>query len=116
MKSLIKYFGCGNLYSDGNKSIFKVIKFSDITQKIIPCFQKHPIQEVKALDFAAWYEVAYIMKNKGHLTQEGLDKIRQIKAGMNIGIKFIPTVLGEKRKKALNLIINKEQWVPKGPY
>lgn len=39
------------------------------------------------------------MNNKGHLTQEGLDKIKQIKAGMNIEIKFIPRVLGEKKKK-----------------
>lgn len=30
-------------------------------------------------------KVAELMKNKGHLTQEGLAQIRKIKAGMNTG-------------------------------
>jgi hypothetical protein len=35
------------------------------------------------LDYADFVKIAELMKNKAHLTKEGLDQIRQIKAGMN---------------------------------
>ena len=38
---------------------------------------------VKAKDFQDWCEVLEIIQAKGHMTQEGLDKIIKIKAGMN---------------------------------
>jgi hypothetical protein len=38
---------------------------------------------VKLLDYLDWCKVAKLMQNKEHLTLEGLNKIRQIKAGMN---------------------------------
>jgi len=41
------------------------------------------------LDFADFCKVAELMKNKAHLTQEGLEEIRQIKAGMNTRREFI---------------------------
>ena len=65
-----------------------VTKISDISEKIIPLFKKHPVRGVKALDFGDWCEVAEMMKNKEHLTVEGLDKIKKIQAGMNRGRKF----------------------------
>jgi hypothetical protein len=37
------------------------------------------------LDYLDWCKVAELMKNKAHLTEEGLSKIRKIKAGMNKG-------------------------------
>ena len=64
---------------------FKVTKLDDIINKIITFFQKYPIQGAKAIDLADWCLVADIMKKKGRLTQEDLDKIKQIKAGMNRG-------------------------------
>jgi hypothetical protein len=83
MKSLIEYLDCGNVYSDKEAVIFKVAKLSDIADKIIPFFVKYPIKGVKAKDFADFCLVAELMKNKVHLTEEGLSKIRLIKAGMN---------------------------------
>ena len=64
-----------------------VTKISDISEKIIPFFKKHPVIGVKALDFGDWCEVAEMIKNKEHLTVEGpfLDKIKKIPAGMNRG-------------------------------
>ena len=62
---------------------FRVSKFQDIYEKIIPFFKKYPILGVKALDFADWCNVAEIIKDKKHLTEEGLEKIKKIQAGMN---------------------------------
>ena len=51
MRSLVKYLDCGNIIKNGNAFDFRVTKFNDIQNKIIPFFQKYPIQGVKALDF-----------------------------------------------------------------
>ena len=87
IKSLIEYLECGNIYRDRNAFDFKVTKLDYIENKIIPLFKQHPIKGVKALDFADWCKVAELMQEKKHLTTAGLEQIRQIKAGMNIGRK-----------------------------
>lgn len=66
---------------------FNVAKFSDICEKVIPFFDKYPLQGVKALNYADFLKAVNIMKAKGHLTQEGLDQILLIKYGMNKGRK-----------------------------
>ena len=88
MKNLIKLFHCGGIYKNRDAFYFRVIKFSDITDKIIPFFKKYKIRGVKALDFMDWCQAAEMMNNKEHFTPEGLDKIKKIKAGMNKGRKF----------------------------
>ena len=80
---IMEYLGCGNLYKKRETFNYEVTKFDDITQKIIPFFQKYPIQGVKALNFHDWCKAAELMKDKKHLTAEGLDEIRKIKSGMN---------------------------------
>lgn len=77
MRCLIDYLGCGNIYVDGSVVEYRITKLSDLTDKIIPFFQK------KHLDYADFVSVAELMKNGKHLTEEGLDQIRTIKAGMN---------------------------------
>ena len=88
MRCLIKYFNCGETYKYWTWIDFKVTQLSDITNKIIPLFKKYPIRGVKALDFYDWCKVAEMMKQKKHLTAEGLEQIRKIKAGMNRGRKL----------------------------
>ena len=87
MKSFIKYLKCGIVNKNKDVCIFRVTKLDDIINKIIPLFQQHPILGVKALDLSNWCIVAEMMKKREHLTQEGLDKIKQIKSGMNRGRK-----------------------------
>ena len=56
-----------------------------MTEKIIPLFQKYPLYGNKTLDFNDFCLIASIMKDKGHTTKEGLEKIIKVKAGMNRG-------------------------------
>jgi hypothetical protein len=56
----------------------------DIENKVIPFFNKYPILGVKSLDFADFKEVAELVKNKEHLTADGLSKITKIVNGMNL--------------------------------
>jgi len=85
LKSFIDFFECGNTYSYLNYTEFKCQSFKDNCNKIIPFFKKYPILGVKAQDFEDWVKAAEMAQSKEHLTREGLDQIRQIKAGMNRG-------------------------------
>jgi hypothetical protein len=83
MISLRDYLGCGIVSKYGDAVNFRVSKLKDLTDKIIPFFQK--IVGVKSLDFQGFKKVVEIMRNGLHLTSEGIDQIRKIKAGMNRG-------------------------------
>lgn len=89
IRSLVSYFGCGRLVvnekHNGTKVNFNVTKFSDIQELIIPFFLNHKILGVKSLDFEDWCKAGEIIKNKGHLSKEGLDRIFKLKAGINRG-------------------------------
>ena len=87
MKSFKNFLGCGNCYNNKNAVDFRVRSFSDIEQIIVPFFKKYPLQGVKSKDFADFCKAVEIMKVKGHLTNEGLDQLNKLKAGMNRGRK-----------------------------
>lgn len=83
LKSLIDFFKCGHTYSYKDYVEFRCQSFIDIYEKILPFFQKYPIMGVKSRDFMDWCEVAKIIKNQAHLTEEGLDQIKEIRDRMN---------------------------------
>ena len=86
MASLISHLGCGRLVtSSDNKVQFRVEKFTDIYEKILPFFYDYNIRGVKLEDFKDWSTVAKFMRDGEHLTTDGLNKIVKIKAGMNKG-------------------------------
>ena len=87
MHSLISFFDCGNIFKDGNNFILRVTKFNDIENKVIPFFQNGPLLGVKSEDFKDFTLVASLVKQKEHLTAEGLEDICRIKSGMNKGRK-----------------------------
>ena len=60
-----------------------IVKFTNIVEKIIPFFDKYPIQGEKLNDYLDWCKIARLIKNKSHLTNEGLISIKNIKKGMN---------------------------------
>ena len=56
------YLNCGkvHVYKNCETIYFRVSKFQDIVEKIIPFFQKYRIRGVKALDFAYFSKAADI--------------------------------------------------------
>jgi hypothetical protein len=75
--------GIKNIYFDANSARFEVVKFSDITDKIIPFFEKHYILGKKKFDFFDFQQAAKIIQGKDHLTLEGFQQILDLKARMN---------------------------------
>jgi len=84
MRSIKEFFGYGRLVRKRDVYEFQVSKFSDV-EKIIAFFEKYPILGEKAKNFYDFNRVAQLMKDKVHLTEEGVAKIRKIKEGMNRG-------------------------------
>ena len=85
--SIASYLDCGKIYKNRESIYLDITKFSDLTGKVLPILEKHPIMGKKLLDFEDFCKVAELMQNKAHLTQLGLEAIREIKTGMNIGRK-----------------------------
>ena len=85
LRYFIEFFNSGNVFKNGDSYVFKITKFSELDEKIVPFFKNYPILAAKSKDFNDWLQVFDLMKNKAHLTKEGLEKIKYIKAGMNTG-------------------------------
>jgi hypothetical protein len=83
MESLIEFFGCGYVNNDRGMVEFIISKNKDMTEKLIPFFDKYKVVGAKFTDYQDFKKVAELMKNGAHLTSEGLEEIRLIKAGMN---------------------------------
>ena len=79
--------GCGQIYhleyashSKWQPHVkLKVSNFKDISQKIIPFFLKNPLQAKKRFDFEKFCVVAEMIRNKEHLTPEGVAKIKALR-------------------------------------
>ena len=85
LRNIAKFLDCGFIQESTQIVNLLCKKFSDIEEKIIPFFDKYPLLGSKRLDYADFYKVFKLMKNKSHLTLKGLNEIQIIKAGMNRG-------------------------------
>ena len=89
LEMIAKYMKCGSVYSHSeNASVFKVGKFVDINNLIIPIFKAHSIQGVKQFDFQDFCEIATLIGEGKHLSPEGYSKIELIKDRMNTKRKY----------------------------
>ncbi|CAG8976699.1 hypothetical protein HYALB_00008450 [Hymenoscyphus albidus] len=109
MKSLESYLGCGKAsITKRGEVVFEVRKLLDQTEKIIPFFSKYPIMAIKSRDFEDFCKVANIMEQKKHLTEEGLNQIRDIRAdgdgNFDIRTDFSKTTHAKHKKKILKQI------------
>ena len=66
---------------------YSVDSNKDLTN-LINQFEKYPLLTQKAADFILFKQVVKYMNNKDHLSIEGLNKIINIKASMNLGLSY----------------------------
>ena len=78
--------GIGSVTVHGKMASFRVSKLSDIINVIIPHFNQYPLQSAKFIDFQLWKKCVRFIKNKDHLTEDGLHKILYLKSGLNLGL------------------------------
>jgi hypothetical protein len=87
IRSFVDFFSCGQFLNQKRDlhiwGCYRCTKFTDNYAIILEFFKKYPIRGSKAKDFADWAKAADIIKNGGHLTEEGAAIIHNLKAGMN---------------------------------
>ena len=84
------YFNCGNIYvnrlrDDHHESAARycVRRFRELDRIIVPFFKIHPLRTAKSSDFESFRAIIDLMKNREHLTLEGLERIAAIGETMN---------------------------------
>jgi hypothetical protein len=60
----MEYLNCGKAYKNNNVSNYRVTKFSDLSEKIIPFFKKYPLVGIKSKDFEDFCIVVEMMSGK----------------------------------------------------
>jgi len=78
-------FGAGNINLHPNRDVatWVVYRPSELLDRIIPHFEKHPLQSQKRIDYVLWKQVIELMGEKAHLTAAGLEQIVSIRAAIN---------------------------------
>lgn len=87
IKGIAKFFKLEEnkyIYYTKTSVAIQIVNTSDILNKIIPFFDQYKIKGIKELDYIDFKKVAEIIKDKGHLTEEGFNNILKIKQGMNL--------------------------------
>lgn len=95
LENLQASLGCGQLFVLSYSRYgwrphvkFAVKSHKDIIGKIIPFFKKYPLQGKKRKDFEYFCKASEIFLSKQHLTEEGIEKLREIQSRMNLRKKL----------------------------
>ena len=90
LERLQSFFDCGKIYENRradnhreNLYRYCVRSSKDIQSKIIPFFKQFPLQTAKQKDFLIFCQVVEVMKDRQHLTQNGIQDIRVLASSMN---------------------------------
>ena len=92
MTQIQKFFGGIGYISNPNKNTtveFRVSTINDIVNVIIPHFDNYPLLTKKYSDYVLFKNIIKLMLEKNHSTLEGIQKIVNIKASMNLGLSDI---------------------------
>jgi LAGLIDADG endonuclease len=83
----IFFGGVGSVIKKTKPAVtYSVSSIKDLTNIIIPHFDNFPLLSKKAADFILFKQIIELMRNKAHLTREGIQEILKIKASMNLGL------------------------------
>ena len=79
--------GIGSIHSAQNRDIvnYSIDSIKDLNNLIFH-LEKYPLLTQKAADFLLFKKAVELVNNKAHLTVEGIKKIVNIKASMNLGL------------------------------
>lgn len=91
LNRIIESIGCGTLVKpsgDRDRYSISVANISDLVNFVLPLFQNNPIYGAKGEDFLDFSKGISIIRDKGHLTPEGLKKLKDLSYAMNTYRKF----------------------------
>ena len=90
IKRIKKFFGCGAIYlnkryDNHHEHLLKYVvrNREDLLTKVIPFFEKNPLQSAKKKDFCIFARIVQMMNKKKHLKKKGLRRIQLMVRRMN---------------------------------
>lgn len=96
LKKVKLAFGCGVIYHQVEKRAnhsecfrFEINSQKDIHEVLLPFFDKYELQSPKKRDYKIFRQVAIMVKEREHLTENGLRKIRILKTKINLGARRV---------------------------
>ena len=82
------FLGCGKIrYRKDGICYFDVRKTEDLVNIVVPFFRKYPLLSRKNDVFIIFCEALELVKNKRHLTKEGMKKILELRNNIVVGRK-----------------------------
>lgn len=98
-----KYLGIGKVYNNRQNVTFSVRSIDEIVEVLLPLFDKHPLRGSKLAGYNIFKAVVLMIKEKKHLTLEGMIQILNLSYFMNKDT----TLRTEKTKEILegNLVL-----------
>ena len=92
LEAIRKTIGCGSIYhltyaryaKWRAHAKLKVSTIGDIVGKVIPFFDRNPLQAKKRKSFAIFKRIAHMVMCKEHLTPRGLETIERLRSQMNV--------------------------------
>lgn len=89
LEAIQKFFGCGSIVkrmSVKNPSFeFRVVGIHDLSNIILPFFNNNSLKTTKIKNYYDFSTIISMCSRQEHLTQIGLDRIKNISKGMNTG-------------------------------
>ena len=90
LDAMVPFFGCGQVHANRRRDNhredlyrYRVSKFGDLRDVIVPFFQANPLRTAKRDNFAKFAEIIRLMDLRRHLTVSGLIEIAEITQTMN---------------------------------
>ena len=99
LEKVQQFFQCGAIYyqkeyrvNQRNCYRFGITAQKDLHEKIIPFFDKYPLQSKKYNNYLLFRQIGLMVKNGEHKSNEGLRHIKQLKLQMNHGARWVPEI------------------------
>lgn len=89
LESIQRYLGVGKIYKMGTNSLEYRVSGLKNLRVIINHFDKYPLITKKLADYILFKQAVKLIEQKEHLTREGMLKIVNIKASLNLGLSEI---------------------------
>ncbi len=89
LRLLQAHLGCGRVQANArsgsrDRSLVYVVRNRlDLTRKVIPFFERHPILSEKRLEFETFAEIVKAMERGEHLQRSGFERLIALAVKMN---------------------------------
>ncbi len=87
LQKLQQFFQCGKVVvNHGERKELRIRRLHEL-EKVVSIFEQYPLQTKKLKDFATFAQILRLVKQREHLTHEGLTKIAHLCWTMNRKVK-----------------------------